>query len=170
MTVFIGVDPGLTGAVAFIDSRGKAKVFDLPHHPTQHRLDGFRLASLMRSMAPADDEVHVYVEKLHARAGGGGMVQMGSMMQSVGIIQGAIDCTRFPVTEITPQTWKRLYRLTSDKAKSLELARRLYPELQPDLKLAKHDGRAEALLLAHYGVAVATGSYESQDEECEVPF
>lgn len=170
MTVYIGIDPGLRGAVAFIDSRGGPKVFDLAHHPRDHRLDGFALARLMRTMVGADDDAQVYLEKLHARAGGGGMVQMGSMMQSVGIIQGAIDCCRFPLTEITPQGWKKFYRLDSDKAKSLDMARRLYPDMQPHLARAKDDGRAEALLIAHWGLAQAMGSYEAVDQLAETPF
>lgn len=40
--------------------------------------------------------------------------------------------------------------LSSDKRASLDKARLLYPSA--DLGLQKHDGRAEALLLARYGL------------------
>lgn len=173
MTIFIGIDPGINGAVAFIGG-DRPRVFDLPRHPFEHRLDGYALAALMRQHAPADEDTKVYLEKVHAVAnhsgGGAGMQQMGSMMKSVGIIMGAIDCTRFPLSEIAPRGWKKFYSLDSDKAKSLALARRLYPELQDDLKRQKDDGRAEAVLIAHWGRAVTVGSYESQDEEAACPF
>jgi hypothetical protein len=46
--------------------------------------------------------------------------------------------------------WKRSLGLTSDKRASLDRARLMFPSA--DLRLAKHDGRAEALLLAHYAM------------------
>ena len=177
--IHIGIDPGLTGAVAFVNDQhqhARALVFDLPRHATAHRLDGYALAALMREHSPADEACRVYLEQIHAAAnhsgGGASMQSMGSMMRSVGIILGAIDCTRFPLTEVGPQRWKRFFGLDSNKAKSLQLARRLYPELQPALKRAKDDGRAEAVLIAHWGRAQAAGSYEaiSAIDESEVPF
>lgn len=164
--IFIGIDPGIAGAVAFVDGgSGESKVFDLPIHSTQRRIDGLTLALLMREHAPAAVGGRVFLEQLHARASGGGMQQMGSMMKTVGIILGTIDCTRFPLEEVTPQKWKGTYGLidkpslggkrktdSQRKAQSLDVARRLFPGLHADLKLAKHDGRAEALLIAHWGL------------------
>ncbi|MDR6886117.1 MULTISPECIES: hypothetical protein [Variovorax] len=161
----IGIDPGITGAVAFVDSAtGRASVFDLPIHPKERRIDGLALALLKREHAPAAVGGRVFLEKLHARAGGGGMQQMGSMMKTVGIIIGAIDCTKFPLVEVIPQTWKRTFGLieapsafrakktdAERKAGSLVVARRLYPSLEAELRRAKDDGRAEALLIAHWG-------------------
>lgn len=165
--IFIGIDPGIAGAVAFVDgATGKASVFDLPLKHDQQRIDGLALAQLMRRNAPVADDGHVYLEQLHARASGGGMPQMGAMMKTVGIILGAIDCTRFELCEVSPQKWKGKFGLIDKfpdprvkqsersrrtKAKSLELARRMYPTLEADLRLVKHDGRAEALLIAHWG-------------------
>lgn len=160
--IYIGIDPGMTGAVAFIDrTTGEAKVFDLPVRSDEHRIDGLALALLMRKHAPASIGGTVILEKLHARAGGGGMQQMGSMMKTVGIILGAVDCTKFPLLEVTPQKWKSKFGLVSKhgekktdaqrKAESLKVARRLFPQLVADLKRAKDDGRAEALLMAHWG-------------------
>ncbi|OUM00562.1 hypothetical protein [Variovorax sp. JS1663] len=165
--IYIGVDPGIAGAIAFIDgATGAAKVFDLPLKATERRIDGLALALLMREHAPAAIGGRAYLEQLHARASGGGMQQMGSMMKTVGIILGAIDCTKFPLVEVTPQKWKGKFGLIDKnpdrkqkqserdrmrKAKSLDMARRLFPSLQADLKRAADDGRAEALLIAHWG-------------------
>jgi crossover junction endodeoxyribonuclease RuvC len=163
--MFIGIDPGIAGAVAFVDgATGKASVFDLPIRAAERRIDGLALALLMREHAPASVGGRVFLEKLHARASGGGMVQMGSMMKTVGIIIGAIDCTKFPLVEVIPQTWKRMFGLieapgafrvkktdAERKAGSLAVARRLYPSLEAELRRAKDDGRAEALLIAHWG-------------------
>ena len=87
--IYIGIDPGITGAVAFVDSAsGASKVFDLPIKAAERRIDGLKLALLMREHAPTSIGGRVFLEQLHARAGGGGMQQMGSMMKTVGIILG----------------------------------------------------------------------------------
>lgn len=168
--IHIGIDPGLRGAIAFVNSEhihARALVFDLPHHPTEHRLDGYALAALMRKHAPASESARVYVEKLHAVAnhsgGGAGMQQMGAMMKSVGIILGAVDCTRFPLLEVTPQTWKKRFALSADKAACLDRARQLYPEVQSSLARVKDHNRGEALLIAHWGLICMT-------TDDEVPF
>ena len=49
---------------------------------------------------------------------------------------------------VTPQAWKKAMKLTSDKKQSLAMARELWPNAP--LNFAKHDGRAEALLMAEY--------------------
>jgi hypothetical protein len=169
--IYAGVDCGISGAIAFLDSRdGSGKVFDLPRHADVHRLDGFALARLIREQIPASEDGCIFIEQIHA-IGGSAMQKMGAMMKSVGIILGAVDCTRIPVHEVRPQAWKKLFALTSDKAECLEMARRLYPELQADLKRAKDHNRGEAVLIAHFGLVSMTGSYEATDESLEaMPF
>jgi hypothetical protein len=55
-----------------------------------------------------------------------------------------------PLAFVTPAVWKASYGLSKDKHASLHKARLLYPTAE--LHLAKHDGRAEALLIARYGL------------------
>jgi crossover junction endodeoxyribonuclease RuvC len=55
-----------------------------------------------------------------------------------------------PLEFVTPAVWKRSYGLSRDKHASLFKARLMFPAA--DLHLAKHDGRAEALLIAQYGL------------------
>lgn len=58
--------------------------------------------------------------------------------------------THMSVELVTPATWKRSLGLSTDKRASLHKARLLF---QPaDLALAKHEGRAEALLIAHWAL------------------
>lgn len=69
---------------------------------------------------------------------------------SYGIAIGVVRSLDIELNKVPPSTWKAELGLTSDKNKSLELARELFPEAKEYLKLKKHDGRAEALLLAYY--------------------
>jgi crossover junction endodeoxyribonuclease RuvC len=53
-----------------------------------------------------------------------------------------------PLLMPTPQEWKKSLKLSSDKLESLFMARNLFPNAP--LHLKKHNGRAEALLIAEF--------------------
>ncbi|WP_333992689.1 hypothetical protein [Burkholderia orbicola] len=74
--IVIGIDPGLTGAVAFVDHNGLRAVHDLPTMPivgigpaatVQREIDPVALRDLLRASVPADEEA-IAVE---ANQGGG---------------------------------------------------------------------------------------------------
>jgi hypothetical protein len=65
-----------------------------------------------------------------------------------GSVLSVLQVLRLPVELITPAVWKRALGLSSQKLASLHKARLLFPGAE--LHLAKHDGRAEALLLAYH--------------------
>jgi hypothetical protein len=153
----IGIDPGLTGALAFIAPGGAVTVEDIPtvdlpgNGLVSRRVDGLALARLIRQHVPAGHACTVLMESVHAM-GGSAVQTMGSMMRSVGAIEAVLEVLRMPAAGVTPQTWKRFYGLKSDKGQSLTKARTLYPAAP--LRLAKHHNRAEALLIAHYALQV----------------
>jgi hypothetical protein len=152
--ITIGIDPGLTGAIAFVDSRETCAIEDMPtvdlpgEGLVRRRVDGLALARLLRQYVPAGHACQVVVEDVHA-IGGSAVQTMGSMMRSLGAIEGVLEVLRMPPTMVRPQAWKKRFGLGSDKKQSLAVARTLYPSAP--LKLAKHHNRAEALLLARYG-------------------
>lgn len=153
--IIIGIDPGLTGAIAFVDSRGTCAIEDLPTIALpgagmiKRRIDGKALADIVRRFVPAGEKAYATVEDVQAR-GGSAIQTMGSMMRSVGAIETVIEMLRLPIHPVTPQAWKKHYGLKADKSASLATARALYPSAP--LSLAKHHNRAEALLIAHYGL------------------
>ena len=63
---------------------------------------------------------------------------------------GVLATLRLPYTAVRPVVWKKAFSLGKDKEASRLRAMQLYPGA--DLRLKKHHGRAEALLLAHYGL------------------
>lgn len=157
--IVIGIDPGLTGALAFIDSRGGCVVEDIPtvelpgKGMVKRKVDGLALARLVRQHCPATDGAMVVCEAVRAMGGKNNAVQtQGSLMRTLGAIEAVFEVLRFPWQIVEPQAWKRHYGLGSEKGASLLTARNLYPSAP--LKLAKHHNRAEALLIAHYGRSV----------------
>ena len=70
-----------------------------------------------------------------------------------GMWEGILAALNIPVELVSPQRWKK--EIMADQGKDKSAARfkamALFPSLADQLKLVKHDGRAEALLLAEYG-------------------
>ena len=143
-TLFIGIDPGKSGGIAYIDTENNISG-TVPY-------DDKALIDLCNEASHDGQGVVCCLEKVGAMPGQG-VVSMFSFGQSVGYIKGVLESFRIPYQEITPQKWKREFGLTSDKAKSAEICGRLFPDVSllasPRCK-KPHDGMAEALLMAEY--------------------
>jgi len=156
MTVFIGIDPGLTGAIAFV-TETSCTVEDLPTMPLpgngliSRKIDGRALAIMVRSHVPIGESAAAYLEQVSTMGGKNNAVQtQGSLMRSLGAIETVLECMGLKPTMLSPQKWKRFYGLDSSKPKALAKARELYH--QAPLSLAKHHNKAEAVLIAHWGL------------------
>lgn len=153
--IAVGIDPGLTGAAAFVDSRGTCAIVDLPTVPLagggliKRRLDGLALARSLRDFCPAGEQALVAIEAVHTMGGRNNAVQtQGSLMRSLGAIEAVLEVLRLSFVAVEPQVWKGFYGLGAEKRASLEKALLLYPGAP--LKLAKDHNKAEALLIAHW--------------------
>ncbi len=149
MPLVLGIDPGLSGALALLDSDGLPElVDDLPiiRDCKLAWIDAARLQSTL-------------LEALHGRPCRAAVERVSSSPQQgvasaftfgvgFGSILATVQTLRLPLELVTPAEWKRALGLSSDKRASLDKARLLFPTA--DLSLAKHEGRAEALLLAHF--------------------
>ena len=145
-TIFIGIDPGKKGGIACIDTE-KNISFAVPYSDKE-------LIDLCRDESWHGNTEHIMccLEKVGAMPGQG-VVSMFTFGQGVGYIKGVLESFRIPYQEITPQKWKREFGLSSDKAVSAEVCRKLFPDINllatPRCK-KPHDGMAEALLMAEY--------------------
>lgn len=156
--IVLGIDPGVSGAVAAVDPRGTCLVDDLPtvevpgNGRTTRKLCGRGLATLLRRFVPAGETCLVVLEDVHVMPGGvSGSSANTSLMHSKGVIEGVLGVLRMDCHLVSSQTWKRFYGVGSDKDASLATARTLYPGAQQQLRLKKFHNRAEAILLAHWG-------------------
>lgn len=145
--IFVGIDPGKKGAIAYID---EDKVLTMPY--TDERMcDVCR--ELNERFYSAGDETRCCVEKVGAMPGQG-TVSMFSFGKSAGFIEGVLHAFRIPYQLVPPQTWKKEFSLSKQgKEKSVEVCKRLFPgvSLFPTARCTKeNDGMAEALLMAEY--------------------
>lgn len=171
MTYIIGIDPGMSGAVGVIDHHGAfVAVRDLPTvdipggGTVKRRLHGANLIRLFREVLPAGETAACWVEDVQAW-GPGGASSTSAMMGTKMVILAMLDCfaASIDVRMVPPAVWKRHLGLrkpviegaspskisTAYKAMSRARAVALYPTAE--IREARHDGRAEALLIAHYG-------------------
>ncbi|CAJ9665285.1 Uncharacterised protein [Burkholderia pseudomallei] len=158
MTIALGIDPGIRGALAALDHNGHLRIADMPMRPKQgngkvrNEIDAAALQRQLRELIPADEQAIVVMEALNTFAGGS-VQTMASLEATKAVIATVCELSGYTPAIVTPQCWQRFYgikRSASEdtKAQSLRLARDLYgPAFFP---LAKHDGRADATLIARW--------------------
>jgi crossover junction endodeoxyribonuclease RuvC len=158
--IAIGIDIGVTGALAAVDSRGTAVVRDLPtvelagKRLVRRRLDARGLMQAVREIVPPGETALAILEDVHMRPGNGGAAT-ASLLHSRGIVEAVVELARMDVRLVQPPTWKRHFGLLrTDKAASRERAATLYPCVAAQLSRRRDHNRAEAVLLAHYGLTV----------------
>jgi crossover junction endodeoxyribonuclease RuvC len=154
MTTRIGIDPGLTGAVALVRDDQGLRVWDMPttDEGRGRHVSAPLLADLLREAHElAGDRPLVVLERVAARPGQG-VASMFAFGRAAGIAEGVVGAIGLPLARVTPQQWKRRAKLLGkEKDAARALALDLFPELAPDLTRKKDSGRADALLLAYFG-------------------
>lgn len=156
--IILGIDPGLTsGAVAIVRSDGTAAFADMPTlgDGTTLEVDVLALAALIRSWKPD----HAFVERAQFFPGQGGSsaFKYGGAYFAA---RAAVTLCYVPTTPVMPGVWKKHFSLRGGKGKALTVAKdrarqraiQLYPKLAYGMARQLDHGRAEALLIAHYGM------------------
>lgn len=149
MIRYIGIDPGSKGCVAVLLDSGKVFFHDLDSDIDTYRHYQFILED---SYMPT----YVSVEDVHGMPGQS-CVANTTFMKLAGyaeLMGWSLSSAGF--MKVAPQTWKKHFGLISKgltkiqrKNLSIELAKKLYPNVADQLTASK-DGRAEALLIARY--------------------
>ena len=143
--MYLGIDPGLSGAWGLIDHNGKYQSCGDMLNNGNHILSRAVWAEMSQAIDRQDLEI--VIEAVHAmpKQGVSSTFKFGMAYGAAISIAERFNC---PWHLVTPQKWKKLLKLDSDKNNSLALARELWPNAP--LHLKKHNGRAESLLLAEY--------------------
>ena len=143
--VYIGIDPGFSGAWGMIDHNNEYMGCGDMHHTDKHILTNQIWVEMFEARRGNDCEV--VVELVHSMPSQG-VASTFKFGTAYGGALALAERLRCPWHMVTPQAWKKALKLDSDKQKSLDLARQLWPEAP--LKRKKDNGRAEALLLAYW--------------------
>ena len=150
---FLGVDPGLSGALAFYDpAADELIVHDMPVHTItinrtkKRRLDLYALGMMLDALR--NDTARAMVEDVGAMPKQG-VASTFAFGFAAGAVQAAIASNIIPMALVRPAQWKRSMGLTSDKDASRRHASMLLPRHAHLWSRAKDDGRAEAALLSY---------------------
>ena len=149
-TVICGIDPGVTGAVAFLrdDTPTLYPMPVLKINATKREIDMPSLAALLSAHQPS----FVVLERVHSMPAQG-IASAFSFGRTVGRIEGI--CAAYSVELVTPQEWKRVILNGTDRSKEAAVAfcRRRWPDvsLTPNGCTKPHHGLAEALCICEFG-------------------
>ncbi len=158
MSLYLGIDPGVTGALALVcTTRGLLEVAGVPvcgngtAGVVTREVDVREVNELLRAWSDrhelASEHLTVVIERPQAMRTGVTALSQGD---SYGALRAIAGIWAQRVERVNPAAWKRLFGLTgSGKGASVDCARRLYGEQLP--KRLRND-LAEAVLLARYGV------------------
>lgn len=170
-TVYLGVDPGLSGALAVLWPSSGPWIYDAEEiriaYRKRDKKDGetksrsrgvFNAAAAaaavreIRQIASRREwSLSAALEMAYAMPGEnrGSSLTIG---ENSGIWIGIFSALSIPYCKISAAHWKQklLTGLPHEKGSSVVAALRMFPQSHLFLKLAKHHGRADALMLAEY--------------------
>lgn len=138
--IYMGIDPGKNGGLGVITDK---EAYAVP----------LTRENLINHINANKTSVKCIVEKVGAMPGQG-VVSMFTFGEGYGYIQGVLEAKKIPYELVPPQKWKKEFSINKDKNLSIDVAKRLFPNvnLKATPKSKKdHDGMAEALLMAEYG-------------------
>lgn len=155
MTIFVGIDPGLSGAIARLDSEsGDVRIEDVPtfemkrNGKAKREIDYHSLARILDDMTK-EPGTRIIIEGVGAMPGQG-VSSVFAFGKAFGILIGVAAATFCPIDFVSPAKWKREMGVTASKDGSRAKASMMFPSYSELWRRVKDDGRAEALLIALY--------------------
>lgn len=149
-----GIDPGLSGALAFFDAdHGVLDIIDMPVVAITR--NGKAKRELNAPMVSALIRARKFDRAVLERVGpmkGQGVSSMYQFGRGVGTIEGVLAALQIPVDYVTPQTWQKAVNMRAGKDGARARAAEIFPAYAHLFARAKDDGRADAALIAWWGV------------------
>lgn len=159
--MIIGVDPGLDGAIFFLDA-GAAIATPMPTVEVKRGGKNKREIDIAAAVEILNFDLTngavAYVEQVGAMPGQG-VSSMFSFGKSYGILLGVLAALYIGFNHVSPVTWKKALNVRGGKEAALLRASELMPQhskywtpKKGELTKAQALGIADAALIAYYGV------------------
>jgi len=152
MTAFLGIDPGLDGAIAYVGRYGTHS-WRMPTVKigTKRMVNTQAVRQIIIDQGPVD---LVMIEDVNAGAVKSVMSAF-AFGRGYGRVEAVIECLDRPYTYIGSHIWTKALGITrgAGKPEHIAVAERLFPTLRGELT----DGQADALLIAEYARRVHSG-------------
>jgi crossover junction endodeoxyribonuclease RuvC len=150
--IFLGIDPGLSGAFAFYNSVDRhLEIVDMPvTEVTRNGKTKRELSASLVASAVAGRKIEFAVVERVGAMPGQGVTSVFSFGKSAGIVEGVLAAYEIPTHFATPQAWQKIFGVRAGKDGSRECAMRLFPWCAEYFQRKKDDGRSDAALIALY--------------------
>ena len=150
----IGIDPGLSGAIAILKDSKVLNLFDMPvmseGKKNKRQLNSAQLVNIIKKNTDKNDEIAVVVEQVNAMPGQG-VTSMFNFGQTFGAIKGVCAALNLSIFFVRPSKWKKHFELiNSSKDSSRTKVIEMYPSLSNQLSKKKDVNKSDAILIARF--------------------
>ena len=150
----IGIDPGLSGAIAILQEKKVLNIFDMPvmseGKKNKRQLNSAQLVNIIKENKNDNEEIIVVVEQVNAMPGQG-VTSMFNFGQTFGAIKGIAAALNLPIFFVRPSKWKKHFDLiNSSKDSSRTKVIEMYPSLSSQLAKKKDVNKSDAILIARF--------------------
>jgi crossover junction endodeoxyribonuclease RuvC len=154
--LIIGIDPGISGSICFLQD---GKIVDVVEMPTmtegkknKKQVNGSQIVNeILEKIKELDKrEIKVVIEQVSAMPGQG-VTSMFNFGQSFGILKGICSSMQLPMYFVRPAKWKKYFNLiNSEKDASRTRAIEIFPYFSNQLSKKKDSNKADAILIASF--------------------
>ena len=154
--LIIGIDPGLSGSICFLEN---GKILDVVEMPTmidgkknKRQVNGAQIFYEISKRISKIEKVNlkVVIEQVSAMPGQG-VTSMFNFGQSFGILKGICSAMQLPMYFVRPTKWKKYFGLiNSEKDASRTRAIEMFPYFSSHLSKKKDSNKADAILIASF--------------------
>ena len=150
----IGIDPGLSGAIAVLEDIKVLNLFEMPvmaeGKKNKRQLNSAQLVNIIKENTNEDEEIAVIVEQVNAMPGQG-VTSMFNFGQTFGAIKGVCAALGLPIFFVRPSKWKKYFELiNSSKDASRTKVIEMYPSFSKQLAKKKDVNKSDAILIARF--------------------
>ena len=152
----IGIDPGISGSICFLDNGKILDVIEMPimtdGKKNKKQVNGSQVYNEIskRIKQFEKNQIRVVIEHVSAMPGQG-VTSMFNFGQSFGILKGICTAMQLPMYFVRPTKWKKYFNLlNSEKDASRTRAIEIFPYFSSQLSRKKDSNKAEAILIASF--------------------
>jgi len=146
-----GIDPGLSGGIVHISRDNILEIHDMPTLTINKKGKREVAAFLASDIIQTHPNSSVFIERVAARPGQG-VSSMFNFGKNYGILMGIVAGRHMLMELVTPFQWKKDLKVGNGKDGSRYRAQELFPNYSEYFARKKDDGRAEAALIAYWGL------------------
>ena len=153
--LIIGIDPGISGSICFLEDGIIKDVLEMPTmtegKKNKKQVNGSQIYNeFLKRINRKDDEIRVVIEQVSAMPGQG-VTSMFNFGQSFGVLKGICSAMQLSMYFVRPAKWKKYFGLIkTEKDASRTKVIEIFPYISGQLSRKKDSNKADAILIASF--------------------